>query len=172
MMGNKTKGTLLICWVISSVQVQATVYKCIDENQTIHYQKTSCQENAKETVMDVSETPEIVDYTEQKKRSSVDLNTHYQKQSKNKSVSNDAMKLHKRQCARLRNDYKKAQQEVVRKCKQARDIYCNQDADKIEQTNLNRDIRKTARSYSNKGRPQLYLPKLFRLKQQLKQNGC
>ncbi|TDR23633.1 uncharacterized protein DUF4124 [Marinicella litoralis] len=162
----------MVCFLLCLADAMATVYKCVDENQTIHYQNTQCDAHLDATVMNVTDVPEIVDYSARQNNQSNQHASSYKHRVNQSSEQNDPMVWRKQLCNRLWSQYKKAQKEVVRKCKKARDIYCDQDADQIEQTNLNRDIRKTARSYPSRGNPQLYLPQLFQLKNELKNNGC
>ena len=45
-------------------------------------------------------------------------------------------------------------------------------AEAIEQKNLIRDIKNTYGYVPQKGKPQLYWPKLFRIKKEMKEIGC
>ncbi len=162
----------MTCGLLAVFNVHAVVYKCVDENQSIHYQKKACKEQQESSVMNVNEEAELIDYSVQQNAQAVKYPKVDNKQSNIKQSTDDYRQAHQRQCRKLRSEYKNEQKAVVQKCKKDRDIYCNQSADKIERINLNRDISKTYRNYNGKGRPRLYNPKLFQIKNQLKINGC
>ncbi len=161
------------CGLLAVFSAHAVVYKCVDENQSIHYQKKACKEQQESSVMNVNEEEtESIDYSVQQKAQVVKYPKVDNKQSIIKQTTDDYRQAHQRQCRKLRSEYKNEQKSVVQKCKNDRDIYCNQTAAKIERIKLNRDISETYRNYNGKGHPRPYPPKLFQIKNQLKINGC
>ena len=171
MMSFKVKFTLF--WVFCMIldNAGATIYKCVDDLGTMHYQKRACDADAISSIMDVDEEPEMVAV-----EPTADISKQYHRNptanSQTRSPQTENNRLKKEQCNRLRKSYKQEQARIIQACKQARERYCDQSAEKIETLNLKRDIDNNSYYYPERGRPQLYLPLLFKLKKQLQANGC
>lgn len=122
---------MMTCSLMYFVNTHATVFKCVDENQTIHYQTIECKEQQKSSVMNVSEEAEQINYTVQKKSIEVVRKRTENSQSKSKTDSKEKFDYQKQQCRFLKSDYRKRLETEFQKCKKYRDIFC----DKIEKIN-------------------------------------
>ncbi len=105
------------CCLLFGVNAKAIVHKCVDENETTHYQNTACKENIEVEIINVSGEHDAVDNDARKRQQSYKLaalpNSRY-----NRVISKiDSMEQHKKECKQLRLQYEIAQQEVVKKCK-------------------------------------------------------
>ena len=152
--------------------VKAAVYRCIDDEGTIHYQSRECAEDTSESVLNVSDEPEEV-IAQPKKETIVEpvervkpMSAEQQAQNKQKL---EALKAY---CESLDQSLRTEKKRIVTQCKKDRDIYCDEGAEAIEMKNLVRDIKNTYGYVPRKGKPQLYLPKLFSIKREMKKIGC
>lgn len=155
----------------------ATIYKCVDEAGTIHYQKTECEADHASDVMKVRETPEVVVIEENSRgddRRQSQLKEWEAMKNKPavRSMSDAQIKASQKVCQQLWQAYRQEQKAVKDRCVKDKDIYCDQSADAIEATNLERDIKNTYTFVRRDKNPQLYMPKLFQLKQALRETGC
>ena len=59
-MSFKAYFRLLVVYLVWVTPAEATVYRCIDDEGTIHYQSRECAEDTSESVLNVSDEPEEV----------------------------------------------------------------------------------------------------------------
>ena len=171
-MSSRTRQVVLVISLFCINQVTATVYRCIDDEGTIHYQSRECAEDTSESVLNVSDEPEEV-VAPPKKETIVEPVKRVKPMSAEQQAQNrQKLEALKAQCKSLNKSLRAEERRIVAQCKKDRDIYCDEGAEAIEQKNLKRDIKNTYSYVPQDGKPQLYLPKLFRIKKEMQELGC
>lgn len=145
------------------IDVKATVYKCVDEQGTIHYQSIACSKDEQENIMDkVKVDSEVVLYK-----------TEIQRQSASQAASD---KANQQVCQSFQAKYKQIKQQVKQRCVRNRELFCDLSADDIAEIFHKRDLEqynqvasgataKTSAGHFNK-------PPLLQIKDKLESLGC
>ncbi len=162
----------LIGMLFLSFSVSCEIYKCVDDQGTIHYQDEKCEANDESSVMELKKGPKIEDYssTSQNNRSR-NYNSYYndskqlkKNKKQQKQLAEDLEKWNK-VCRKLKKEFKSEERRVIRRCIQDKEKYCYKSAEGIEASNLARDRRHFNDS-------NLHLPKLFKIKKLLRELEC
>lgn len=177
----KSKLVLLIVLLFFISHIKAQVFKCISEDNKINYQATECPVENHTEQLDVLlyEMPRFDSLEEIETPPSQNKFDRDVKEVSRKELAAYDKKARKEKiCNGLHKLYKKAQRNVIAKCKSKRDIFCSKSPEQIAQIYENKNFmgagsRQNSRRFrSGVVRVKVKKSPLFEVKEALNKYQC
>ena len=167
----KILPSFVIVLLLFSLNIEATVYRCIDEKGTIHYQSFACDNNENEKIMEkVQVGGDVVLYKTENK------NTQNNQNDTSQFFENNQFKhmsqSEQNRCLSYLKKYDQIIELIKQRCVRNREDNCDLPAEQIEKERYQKDLSITYDDKLEDAQRKSYKPPILQMKEKLIAMNC
>lgn len=166
----KNSTFIVITLLMGLSNINAKVYKCIDDNGTIHYQPYECNGNDNEKIMDKVKLDNESQFQTERTNSNnilINDNQHHYNEQLNGMTQQD-----KNKCLSYLKKYDQIKELIKARCVRNREDNCDLPAEQIENKRYQNELSILKNKQINHDHLKTYQPPIVQMKNKLTNMNC